>query len=496
MSDDKVDDFEPLIALSAPPSLPPGAVRGGSGYGLSFEIDWEAHPHPSHAFLLLAVNGEAVWDSADVGLAVDMGLLLDFMASHWDDIVLDESYPCGVTPTWPSKLKQELENRRANGMKLSQDQIDFHVQNFGLRHNLGNILLGSGARPLWLIREGNLMVIDARDVQHRWSFTDVIRTLTSLGDAVVKRANAKGWHRKGFADVVHKWSERDSAPSMANFGLRMGMSVEKTDYLVSRKVVPFPKSRAELARGLDEIKMAARMLSHFVSNADIEAVLKPLASIGKLSTEKLDDLSVEALAFLGTPSELSGVQPAVQGERLALWFRNRLGMNHPGEAVDPDKILADWGVELRDIELAPRIEAISVWGPKHGPCVLLNRNGVHAGAGWHPLLENGGARATLAHEICHLLVDRGRSLPVAEVLGGMTPRVPEQRANAFAAEFLVPQQWAIGVYNNVENAEAAVDTITRTYRVTRKLAAMQMINYDMKHTGALRERDRALLRNL
>jgi hypothetical protein len=38
---------------------------------------------------------------------------------------------------------------------------------------------------------------------------------------------------------------------------------------------------------------------------------------------------------------------------------------------------------------------------------------------------NGAMRFTLAHELCHLLVDRKGSLPVAEVLGGATPNRPE-----------------------------------------------------------------------
>ena len=43
--------------------------------------------------------------------------------------------------------------------------------------------------------------------------------------------------------------------------------------------------------------------------------------------------------------------------------------------------------------------------------------------------SSGRRRATLAHEICHLLVDRGSALPLVEVLGGRTAEHVERRAS-------------------------------------------------------------------
>ncbi len=47
-------------------------------------------------------------------------------------------------------------------------------------------------------------------------------------------------------------------------------------------------------------------------------------------------------------------------------------------------------------------------------------------------------RFSLAHEFCHLLVDRERATSLAIASGPWAPRDLEQRANAFAAAFLVP----------------------------------------------------------
>src|SRR2546427_10846495 len=50
------------------------------------------------------------------------------------------------------------------------------------------------------------------------------------------------------------------------------------------------------------------------------------------------------------------------------------------------------------------------------------------------------ARFTLTHELCHLLVDETRGKKLAIASGPWAPRGLEQRANAFAAMFLMPPQ--------------------------------------------------------
>jgi Zn-dependent peptidase ImmA (M78 family) len=49
-------------------------------------------------------------------------------------------------------------------------------------------------------------------------------------------------------------------------------------------------------------------------------------------------------------------------------------------------------------------------------------------------------RFTLAHELCHLLLDREWGEEVAVASGPWAPLAVEQRANAFAAAFLMPSR--------------------------------------------------------
>jgi Zn-dependent peptidase ImmA (M78 family) len=110
-----------------------------------------------------------------------------------------------------------------------------------------------------------------------------------------------------------------------------------------------------------------------------------------------------------------------------------------------------------------------VLGPKHGPAVWLNKNEKH-------LSNEGARRATLAHEMCHLLVDRGGALPLAEVVNGNIPKTVEQRANAFAAEFLLPREIARQALAKFTSGLELISDLSNRYGVSRELAARQVEN--------------------
>lgn len=96
-----------------------------------------------------------------------------------------------------------------------------------------------------------------------------------------------------------------------------------------------------------------------------------------------------------------------------------------------------------------------------------------------------GRRSTCAHELCHLLVDTAGALPAVEVLGGQVQQDLEQRANAFAAELLLPHAQAGRLLREgldyVHTADArsteikkAVDQLTKDYQVSHEIAAWQI----------------------
>lgn len=83
-----------------------------------------------------------------------------------------------------------------------------------------------------------------------------------------------------------------------------------------------------------------------------------------------------------------------------------------------------------------------------GPTIVLNLDGKNR----NPCVR----RFSLAHELCHVLVDWNRRQPLAQVSGFLSEEGldREQRANAFASRFLCPENVTRELGSNREPAEA------------------------------------------
>lgn len=127
----------------------------------------------------------------------------------------------------------------------------------------------------------------------------------------------------------------------------------------------------------------------------------------------------------------TGDRPWVQGYELAQDVSGRLGGT---PAPDIEVAMRELGVETMQIELAdPSVRGVAVAGPHHRPGIAWNSS--------CPFNESEeGQRFTLAHELCHLLFDRDVGKRLALVSGRWAPLGIEQRANAFAAMFLMPAE--------------------------------------------------------
>ena len=127
----------------------------------------------------------------------------------------------------------------------------------------------------------------------------------------------------------------------------------------------------------------------------------------------------------------TGDRPWVQGYELAQDVSGRLGGT---PALDIEVAMRELGVETMQIELAdPSVRGVAVAGPHHRPGIAWNSS--------CPFNESEeGQRFTLAHELCHILFDRDVGKRLALVSGRWAPLGIEQRANAFAAMFLMPAE--------------------------------------------------------
>jgi len=173
---------------------------------------------------------------------------------------------------------------------------------------------------------------------------------------------------------------------------------------------------------------------------------------------------------------LSG-EPFEQGYELAKWLRDTSTLG-PQQPFEIDGFLAALGVRVID-EPAPGLaaDAICVWKlDRTGPVVVVNSRGPHAQG-------HRGRRATLCHELCHLLVDfGGRVLPMAEAKAAGAPASLEARCNAFAAELLIPREAASEYFRDVTLAgvEPAVEYLAQHYRASRAIVAWQVLNSDAR----------------
>lgn len=122
-----------------------------------------------------------------------------------------------------------------------------------------------------------------------------------------------------------------------------------------------------------------------------------------------------------------------QGYDLALDFLDHVGADLSIPA-DIDALLSDLGVAVTELPLEDvEIRGLAAAGPEHQPCVALNPN--------YPFHERVEVqRFTKGHELCHVLFDRTAAREVAEASGPWAPVELEQRANAFAAMVLMPEQ--------------------------------------------------------
>jgi Zn-dependent peptidase ImmA (M78 family) len=157
-------------------------------------------------------------------------------------------------------------------------------------------------------------------------------------------------------------------------------------------------------------------------------------------------------------SDLS--QAWAQGYELAEQLHNQLAVDTE-EPVDVEAILVRLGVDLRVIDLTDDgIRGLTVASPEHRPTITVNRRFKH---GHGPDVR----RFTLAHELCHLLLDRDQGRDVALASSeDWAPVDVERRANAFAAMFLMPRA---AVQGAVARATHAPETLPGAAFVARRL---------------------------
>lgn len=185
-----------------------------------------------------------------------------------------------------------------------------------------------------------------------------------------------------------------------------------------------PEQAALIVKPFPAALMFGAVSPHLGSNDRI-ALMTHLADAYGGPATRVDELAAEEL--------VDSDHPWSQGYDLAEQVLDNLQLDDTSqERVDIESILRDLGVDIRDVRLQDRsIRAVAIGGAHYRATILLNRN--HQTSSYPT-----GRRFSLAHELCHLLYDRGFSREIALPSGPWAPRDVERRANAFAAMLLMP----------------------------------------------------------
>lgn len=209
----------------------------------------------------------------------------------------------------------------------------------------------------------------------------------------------------------------------------------------------------------------------------------------RIAANYVDDASPQ-LERLNLPLEGEDFQqlsPGEQGGRLGERACEILA-GHGESTVDIESIIDALGIAVSPTALSDaEIRAISVFGPTQSPHIFLNTK-----FRWNQI--SNVKRFTLAHELCHLLLDREYGDELAIASGPWAPLAIEQRANAFAAAFLMPT-WLLR--DTLTTATAPVDDpeTIRSVSARLRVSASSLIDR-LYNLGEITFEERIQLRSI
>lgn len=429
--------------------------------------------------LYLSLKGESVWGTGNFGerrgIEWTWGELLSFLTSNWAWLLNEQGLPLPLK--FPDVLAGTAANvcenlAQKNGIAFTNAQKRT-LRAFCLRHDLAESAPGIVLPSLFVLRMGDRMLLSSERAQILMDIKDAKDLLSQIGDIICR------WMRP-YADagtqvLLDAWERRED---------------EVKEIILSRKHLlarmdkeTFLKLTQEVHGGWEdswegtilqegEMLAAARMSAGFVPLEQQIEILNAILTCPASNIEKIDAISTDL-------SELSSacIQDYKQGYALASRLREILG-KQPDTPLNPEEFLEMCGVRIQEMawKNSP-LDALSCWSSTHGPLILLNI------ADGKRCSHEYGRRFTLGHELCHLLIDRGHALGLVDVLGGGMPDFIERRANAFAAEILLPRHLVVSEFQSYHDEIKKFHFFLREkYKVPRKTAASQIYNspmYDM-----------------
>lgn len=220
------------------------------------------------------------------------------------------------------------------------------------------------------------------------------------------------------------------------------LELDKLAYLYGRDICAF---LADEFRPEDALVAVFRRHPDMARDDQVLAAVRHSLAAGREITklERLLGVDTDLTALPAYSLKAPGTkwEAIQQAERIAAEERRRLGLADaplPGVA----ELLEGQGVRTAKADLPQDISGLTVADPDVGVLVVVN--GAHVP--WRQ-------RFSFAHEYCHVLLDRDEKGAISRTTDRDT--LPEVRANAFAAAFLMPPGGVIGFLHGLAKGKAS-----------------------------------------
>jgi IrrE N-terminal-like domain len=278
----------------------------------------------------------------------------------------------------------------------------------------------------------------------------------------------------GLVDNLHRWREVQNAVDKVLGKVSAGVRDQITDRERSTDLVVVGSAYVRLLYGA------------FSPTTTIEDVALLTGLVVDNYVPDASEWFLKLDVALDT-SDVRQLSPGEQGSWLGEQACKLLAEDSDGW-IDVQTVLASLEIGTTKIDLTDEeVRAVSVFGPTQRPHIFGNRR-----IRWGQSVEV--ERFTLAHELCHLILDREHGGELAIATGPWAPVTIEQRANAFAAAFLMPT-WllrdALNATGLSADSEEAIATISSRLRVSKSSLIDRLYNL-----GELTLDDRLRLRSI
>jgi hypothetical protein len=431
--------------------------------------------------LSIFVDGKEAWPvlgENDISVEVQIDDLLAHLTEFWKPLMLRQVFPIDVSPQRPSDLRRLAEQRWAELPPEAVEREEEAVAAFEEAHDLARAFGGIYGLPsLWLMRSGDDMVLETAGSIWRLPFEEVRLTLSAVGDEICARLTAA--NRDRWKAAIEAWGQRNDTDAASLLAWSAGLDREVARSLIDDGMLVAPRDFDDAANDNDELRIAARMAGALPAD-QIREIISLARQFEKHDAPRLRELAEDCSKRVA--ERLARAMPYVQGEAAARFLCEKLALP-TGQAVDIFGLMAALGVDVRNaFAEPPTLDGLAISGDRHGPGVFLNRSSrrilPHSPKGDPKATP--GARVTLAHELCHLLLDSRQALSAVEVLKARMPAGVEQRARSFAGEFLLPTQDAAQAWLDAGRPsdrtaiEAVVVALAERFGVTRSVAAWKL----------------------